>query len=235
MVEDLRFRYGPGEPPALDGVSFRLPEGGSLALVGPSGAGKSTLIGLLLRFWDYQEGQITLGGRDLRSYDREELLRGIGVVAQRTHLFDGTLRENLLIARPEATEEQIDRAVQQARLDLFVKSLPRGYETAIGELGLRLSGGERQRLAIARALLKDAPLLILDEPTANLDSLTEREVMGALRALMASRTTLVVTHRLTGLEAVDQILVMRDARVVDRGRHGELLAREGPYRRVWGM
>ncbi len=235
VVEDLRFRYAPDEPAVLDGVSFRLPEGRSLALVGPSGAGKSTLIGLLLRFWDYQEGQITLGGRDLRSYDREELLRGIGVVAQRTHLFDGTLRENLLIARPEATDEQIDRAVQQAQLDPFVKSLPRGYETAIGELGLRLSGGERQRLAIARALLKDAPLLILDEPTANLDSLTEREVMGALRALMASRTTLVVTHRPTGLEAVDQVLVMRDARVVDRGRHGELLARKGPYRRVWGM
>jgi len=214
-VERLRFRYGPSEPLVLDGVSFRLPAGGSLALVGPSGSGKSTLINLLLRFWDYQDGRITLWGRELRDLDREELLRGIAVVPQRVHLFNGTLRENLLLGRPGADDQQLWHAVELARLDLLVKRLPRGYETPVGELGLRLSGGERQRVAIARALLKDAPFLILDEPTVNLDGPTEREVLRSLANLMESRTTLLVTHRPAGLEMVDRVLVLEGGRIAD--------------------
>ena len=235
VVTDLRFRYGPAEPPALDGVTFALPAGGHLAVVGPSGAGKSTLVNLLLRFWDYQEGSIVLCGRELREWDEEEARRLVAVVSQRTHLFGGTIRENLLLARPEASEEEVVRAAQRARLHDFVQTLPRRYDTWIGEQGLLLSGGERQRLAIARALLKDAPLLILDEATANLDSLTEEEVLRALRELREGRTTLTITHRLAGLADADEIVVLRAGRVVERGRHEELLAGGGLYRRLWDL
>ncbi|MHB8990832.1 MAG: thiol reductant ABC exporter subunit CydD [Chloroflexota bacterium] len=235
LVEGLHFRYGPAEQPALDGIDFRLDAGGSIALVGPSGAGKSTLIQLLLRFWDYQEGRILLGGRELREWDPEEVRSLMGVVSQRTHLFNGTLRENLLIARPGAGEEQLKWALHRARLHTLLETLPEGLDGWIGERGLRLSGGERQRLAIARALLKDAPLLLLDEPTAHLDSITEREVMASLQGLMEGRTTLLITHRLVGLEVVDQILVLNEGRVVERGRHRELLQGDGLYRRMWQL
>lgn len=235
QAEGLSFTYEPGATPALDGISFELPSGGVLALVGPSGAGKTTLLYLLLRFWQPQKGTILLGGQELQTYGEEDLRRLIGVVSQHTYLFNATVRENLLLARPAASEAEMIRAAQTAQIHQFVQSLSEGYDTWIGEQGLRLSGGERQRLAIARAVLKDAPILVLDEPTANLDALTERAVMEALRALMVGRTTLIVTHRLIGLEASDAILVLQSGRIVQRGRHHELLQVEGSYRRMWEL
>jgi ATP-binding cassette subfamily C protein CydC len=217
VVDNLRFRYHPDEPPALDGVSFNLSEGGRLAIMGPSGAGKSTLVHLLLRFWDYQAGRIELAGRDLRSYTPEEVRRLIGVVAQQTHLFNTTVRENLLMARPEATVEEMVQAARQAQIHDFIETLPQGYDTWLGEQGLRLSGGERQRLAIARAILKNAPLLILDEATANLDALVEREVRQSLYTLMEGRTTLIITHRPPDLKLADEVIILNAGRVVKQG------------------
>jgi thiol reductant ABC exporter CydC subunit len=234
-VEELGFSYEPDRPPALDGVTFDLPPAGRLAVVGPSGAGKSTLVHLLLRFWDYGQGRVLLGGRELRQVGQEDLRRLIAVVSQHTHLFNGTVRENLLLARPEATEAEMVQAAQQAQIHDFIRSLPEGYDTWIGEQGLRLSSGQRQRLAIARALLKNAPILILDEPTANLDPLTEQALMASLRALAAGRTTLTITHRLVELEDADEILVLRAGRVIERGQHHDLMQIEGLYRRMWDL
>ncbi|ATW26534.1 thiol reductant ABC exporter subunit CydC [Candidatus Formimonas warabiya] len=203
QVENLRFRYTPEQPWVLDGLSFELPQGGRIAISGPSGAGKSTLVNLLLGFWDYQEGSIKLGGRELKDYRQEDLLRCYGVVTQQTHLFNTTVRENLALARPSAREEEMIRAAREARIHEFILTLPQGYETYIGEGGFKLSGGQRQRLAIARALLKDAPVLLLDEPTANLDAVTEQEVMEALYRLMEGKTVLMITHRPEILEKID--------------------------------
>jgi len=235
QLKNLRFRYAADEPPALDGVGFTLPQGGSLAVVGPSGAGKSTLVNLLLRFWEYDEGHITLGGQELRTYRGEDLRRMISVVSQHTYLFNATVRDNLLLARPDAGRAEIERVAREAQIHDFIESLPQGYNTWVGEQGLKLSGGQRQRLAVARALLKDAPILVLDEPTANLDSLTECDVMGAIHSLMVGRTTLIITHRLVGLEAVDEILVLRAGRVVERGPHHDLWQMGGFYRRMWDL
>ncbi len=232
-VENLRFRYADDEPYALDGVTFTLPQGGAVAIVGGSGGGKTTLVNLILRFWDYQEGLIALGGVDIRQLSAAELRARIGVVAQQTYLFNTTIRENLLIAKRDASEEEIVAAAQRAQLHEFIARLPEGYQTRVGEFGLNLSGGERQRLAIARALLKDAPILILDEPTANLDAQTERDLLTALYALMEGRTTLLITHRLVGLERMDQILVLERGKIVERGAQSELLAREGAYKRLF--
>ena len=234
-VRDLRFAYAPDEPPALDGVSFELPRGRFVAVVGPSGAGKSTLAYLLLRFWDYHDGQILLDGQELRVYDAKIVRERMAVVSQHTHLFKASIRDNLLLAKPEVAEEEIVEAAKQAQVHEFIQSLPQGYDTWIGEQGLRLSGGQRQRLAIARAILKDAPVLILDEPTANLDALTEREVAASLQAVAAGRTTLLITHRLVGLEAADEILVLRAGRVAERGRHHDLMQMGGLYRRMWDL
>jgi thiol reductant ABC exporter CydC subunit len=213
VVDNLHFRYHPTEPPVLNGLSFNLPAGGRLAIMGPSGAGKSTLVYLLLRFWEYQTGRIELGGRDLRSYTPEEVRGLISVVSQQTHLFNTTVRENLLMARPEATTEEMVEAAHQARIHDFIESLPQGYETWMGEQGLRLSGGERQRMAIARAILKDAPLLILDEATAHLDALVEREVRQALEPLLVGRTTLIITHRPTDLALADEVLMLEAGQI----------------------
>jgi ATP-binding cassette subfamily C protein CydC len=234
-VRDLRFCYSPGAPPALDGISFHLGQGRRLALVGPSGAGKSTMVHLLMRFWDYDQGEIILGGHALRSYRSDDLRRMISVVSQHTDLFNDTVRANLLLAHPNASEQDLVRAAELAQIHEFITGLPDGYDTRIGEAGLRLSGGERQRLAVARALLKDAPILILDEPTANLDVLTERSLLQTLLKLMESRTTLIITHRLIALEAVEEILVLREGRVVERGPHHELVRAGGLYQRMWSM
>ena len=232
-VANLNFAYAPGDPPALDGLDLELPEGKRLAVVGPSGAGKSTLVNLLLRFWDYSDGRILLGGTELRRLAAEEIRRRFSPVPQRPYFFNETIRENLLLARPEADETLIRETVHRAQIDNFIASLPQGYETVIGERGFRLSGGERQRLAIARALLKDAPILILDEPTANLDPLTERHVLDLLFSLPSTRSMLLITHRLVGLEAMDEIVVLDHGRLVARGRHAGLLAQAGLYRRMW--
>jgi thiol reductant ABC exporter CydC subunit len=237
VIEDLDFTY-PGSPeaqPALHGFDLRLPFGRRVALVGASGAGKSTLVNLLLRFWEYDGGHIWLCGQELRDYHQDELRRLFAVVSQNTYLFSASLHENLLIARPQATQAEIEQAARRAHLHDFIQSLPEGYDTWVGEQGLRLSGGERQRLAIARALLKDAPMLILDEATANLDAVTERQVMVEIQALMEGRTTLAMTHRLAGLENMDEILVLHAGRVVERGVHADLLRRAGRYRRMWEL
>lgn len=237
-VEDLHFAYdpaAPGAPEVLAGISFSVPQGGLVAVVGPSGAGKSTLVGLLLRFWEYRRGKIWIGERELRELAQEDVHRLVAVVAQEAHLFNATVRENLLLARPGASEAEMVEAARQARIHDEVAALPEGYDTWIGEQGLRLSAGQRQRLAIARAILKDAPLLLLDEPTANLDALAEQEVLASIRALAAGRTTLLVTHRLAGLEAAREILVLDGGRVVQRGTHANLLQADGPYLRMWRL
>ncbi|MFZ5754948.1 MAG: thiol reductant ABC exporter subunit CydC, partial [Bacillota bacterium] len=216
-VKGLRFRYRENDSWVLDGLDFVLPQGGRLAIVGPSGAGKSTFVHLLLRFWEYEEGSITLGNHEIRAYSPETLRQLMGVVTQQTHIFNATIGENLLLAKPGASPEELVDAIRKAQLYDFIQSLPHGYDTYVGEEGLKLSGGQRQRLAIARVLLKNAPILILDEATVGLDPVTEKEVMGTIYGLMEGRTTLVITHRLTGLEVMDQILFLEGGKVVEQG------------------
>ncbi len=230
---NVSFSY-PGQTfPALERVSFRLTAGKSIAMVGPSGAGKSTIANLLLRFWDYEQGEITFGGESLKRLEQDDVRKQFALVSQNSYFFDTTVRENLRLARRGLSQEDIEAATRAAQIHDFILSLPRGYDTLIGEQGWRLSGGERQRLAIARALLKNAPVLLFDEPTANLDPQTEKQVLDTLFATMRTRTSLLITHRLVGLERVDEILVMDHGRIVERGTHTELLAGRGLYYRLW--
>jgi ABC-type multidrug transport system fused ATPase/permease subunit len=205
-VRGLRFRYGPGEPLALDGLDLDLPAGGSLALVGPSGSGKSTLVSLLLRFREYEEGTIHLDGTELRALAGDDVRGLISLVPQRIDLFDATIRDNLSLADPELSDERMRWACRVACIDDVIESLADGYDTRIGEDGVRLSGGERQRLAIARAIVRDAPIVILDEATADLDEDTERRVLDALTPVVAGRTTLFVTHRPSVAARADRVL-----------------------------
>ncbi|MGW8251818.1 MAG: amino acid ABC transporter ATP-binding/permease protein, partial [Anaerolineales bacterium] len=218
---------------ALHDLSFSLPAGKRLAIVGPSGAGKSTLVKLLLRFWDFERGEIYLGGRDIQLYQPEDVRRQRTVVEQNPYLFNTSLRENLLVANPDASQDDLLRAASLASIDDFIRSQPLGLDTLVGEGGLRLSGGERQRLAIARALLRRSPVLILDEPTTNLDALVERQIMDTVLHVTQGRTTLLITHRLAGLQAMDEILVLDQGRLVERGLHQELIEKGGLYRRMW--
>lgn len=229
----LTFRYADDLPPALREIDFDIAPGRILAVIGPSGSGKSSIAHVLLRFWDYSEGQILLGGTDLRSLKLEELRSLFSVISQDTYLFHGSIRDNLLYAKPDAGDTEIFAALEQAQLLAFVHALPHSLDTAIGERGLMLSGGERQRLAITRALLRDAPIWIADEPTANLDPLTEHEVMRSLKGLMRQRTSLLLTHRLIELEDVDEILVLQEGGIVERGDHNDLLEAKGLYYRMW--
>ncbi len=234
QFQAVRFRYAPERPWALDGLSFDLPPGKHLALVGPSGAGKSSVIRLLLRFWDYDQGRILLGGYDLRAYDPADVRRACAVVSQTPFLFSGTIRENLLLARPDADEAALRSVVRQAHLEPLLRRLPAGYDTWIGEHGARLSGGERQRLALARALLQDAPLLLFDEPTVHLDPRTEAALLADLLAAARGRSLIWITHRSAALPAMDEILVLHHGRVVERGTHAALLARRGRYHWMFG-
>ena len=233
VVRDLTFRYESEPVPALQSISFHLHEGERLAVVGPSGAGKSSLVNLLLRFWEFERGEILLGGHDIRRYRQRDLWELVGVVSQTSHLFNGTIRDNLLLAVPEASEGDLMHVIHRARLNDFTQSLPQGLDTWIGEAGVRISAGERQRLVIARTLLQDAPLLILDEPTAHLDALTEVEIFESLLELMEKRTTLLITHRLIGLGNMDNILVLQDGQIIQRGRHDELVHQPGLFRDMW--
>jgi ATP-binding cassette subfamily C protein CydCD len=235
LISNLSFHYPTQSTPALQDVTFRLEPGQSVALVGPSGAGKSTLASLLLRFWEYDSGDIRLGGESLKAYAQAEVRERIGFVSQNAYFFNASVYENLRLARRGVTREQVEAAAQKAQVHDFILGLSEGYETRIGEQGLRLSGGERQRLALARAFLKDAPILILDEPTANLDVLTEQRVLEMLHGLMRTKTALLITHRLVGLEAMDEILVMDRGRIVERGTHAFLIAQTGLYRRLWDL
>ena len=230
--DEVGFCYGGEDRFALEDISFTLKWGRRTAIVGPSGAGKSTLVGLVLRFWNPTSGRISIGGRDVRGYAQDDVRSLIGVVSQDTHVFNDTLRANLLLARPETADDELHTVLVQAQLDELVERLPRGLESQLGEQGLKLSGGERQRLSIARALLKDAPLLVLDEPTANLDPATEREVLDAVYRSTQDRATLIITHRLVRMEHMDEILVLGGGRIVERGTHKDLEARHGTYRRM---
>ncbi len=228
----VTLRYAAGAPPALDGVTFDVPAGSTVAVVGPSGAGKTSLVNALLRFWDYEAGEIILGGRAIHELDEETVRGQIGVVAHDPHLFNLTVGDNLRLARADATRAEVEAAARTAGAHDFIMALPQGYDTWLGEAGARLSGGERQKIALARAVLKGAPLLILDEPTAHLDAEAEAQVAEALARVTAGRTTLFITHRLALAQAADQIVVLDGGRVVDVGRHAELLERCARYQEL---
>ncbi len=230
--DNVRFTYPGRRRPALDGVTFRAPAGATVALVGPSGAGKTTIANLLLRVWDPAAGSISLDGVDLRRLTLDGLRREVALVPQETFLFNDTLEANIRLARPDASADDLERAIELAALSGFVAGLPDGLATRVGERGVQLSGGQRQRIAIARAFLKDAPVLVLDEATSHLDAISEAQVRSALTALMRNRTTLVIAHRLSTIRDADLILVMGGGRVIESGSHRELLDARGVYARL---
>jgi ATP-binding cassette, subfamily B, bacterial MsbA len=231
---EVRFGYVPGAV-AVDRISLTIPAGCTVALVGASGAGKSTILNLIPRFFDVDEGSISIDGQDIRSVSLASLRAAIALVAQEVTLFDDTLRANIAYGHFGATQAEIEAAVRGAGAEGLIRELPNGYDTQVGEHGVRLSGGQRQRLAIARAMLKDAPILLLDEATSALDSESERQVRIALRALIRGRTTLVIAHRLSTVQGADLILVVDRGRIVESGRHAELIARNGVYARFYAM
>ena len=229
---DVGFGYDPRRP-ILAGIDFTIPAGKTLAIVGPSGAGKSTIARLLFRFWDAEEGAIEIDGEDIRGITQESLRRAIGVVPQDTVLFNDTIFYNIAYGRPGASRQEVEAAARLARIDDFVKSLPDGYDTMVGERGLKLSGGEKQRVAIARVILKAPQILIFDEATSALDTKTERAIQASLAEVSARRTTLVIAHRLSTVVEADEILVLDAGKIVERGRHAELLVRQGVYAAMW--
>ncbi|ERP86954.1 ABC transporter [Marinobacter sp. ES-1] len=232
--EHIHFAYRPDRP-ILQDVNFTIPAGHTVAVVGASGAGKSTLARLLFRFYEVDNGSIRIDGQDIREVTQDSLRSAIGVVPQDTVLFNDTLYRNLAYGRPEATEEEVQRAARMAHLENFIHSLPEGYVTKVGERGLKLSGGEKQRVAIARVILKNPPILILDEATSSLDSLSEQAILGALKEVSRQRTTLVIAHRLSTVRDANTILVMDGGRTVESGSHNELLAAGGHYARLWAQ
>jgi ATP-binding cassette subfamily B protein len=225
----VTFAYHADEPPVLQELSFHIQPGETVALVGPSGAGKSTCVSLLLRFWDPQKGAIRLGGVDLRDFPLDDLRRRIAVVQQDNYLFHTSIRENIRIGKPDATDGEIEAAARAANIHAFIVGLPNGYDTVVGERGAKLSGGQRQRLALARAFLKNAPILVLDEATSNLDSENERLIKAAVARLMTGRTTLVIAHRLSTIVSADRVVMIDHGQVIASGRHTDLVAAEGPY------
>jgi len=230
--EEVRFGYRPDRE-ILHGVSFTVPPGRTLAIVGPTGAGKSTISRLLFRFYDVTAGRIVVDGKDLREVTQESLRAAIGVVPQDTVLFNDTIRYNIAYGRPDATEEEIVEAAKLAQVHDFVARMPQGYDTIVGERGLKLSGGEKQRVAIARTILKNPRILILDEATSALDTKTEQEIQSALKGVSAGRTTLVIAHRLSTVVEADEIIVLQEGRIAERGDHPSLIAKGGLYAGMW--
>lgn len=225
--------FGYGERRILQDLSFDIPEGTVTALVGESGSGKSTTANLLLRFWDVQSGRITIGGTDIRTFTPDDFYRLFSVVFQEVYLFNDTVMSNIRLARPDATDDEVRSAARKACCHDFIMSLEQGYQTMVGEKGSRLSGGERQRIAIARAILKDAPILILDEATASIDPENELFIQQGLTNLMQGKTMLVIAHRLSTIKEADQILVLRDGAIAERGSHEQLIKADGFYRHLW--
>jgi ATP-binding cassette subfamily B protein len=230
--DDVRFSYDP-ERQILKGLSFEVPAGKTVAIVGPSGAGKSTISRLLFRLYDVSGGQILIDGQDIRTVTQASLRASIGMVPQDTVLFNDTIRYNIRYGRWDATDAEVEAAAQMAQIDDFIKMSPKGYETEVGERGLKLSGGEKQRVAIARTVLKGPPILLLDEATSALDSHTEQEIQDALEKVSRNRTSLVIAHRLSTIVGADEIIVLDQGRIAERGNHGQLLAAGGLYASMW--
>jgi ATP-binding cassette subfamily B protein len=231
-LSGVTFGYKPEEP-ILKNIQLTIPQGHTVGIAGPTGSGKTTLIKLLLRLYDVQEGAIKLGGMDIREVTRANLRQTIGLVSQDVYLFHGTIRENILYGRPEANDSSVVDVAKRAALHDFIESLPAGYDTIIGERGLKLSGGQRQRLSIARAILKDAPVLILDEATSAVDTETERIIQTNLQELTAGKTAIIIAHRLSTIRHADQIVVLHQGEIRETGSHDELVAQEGIYSDLW--
>lgn len=232
--DHVHFAYEPARP-ILHDVSFEIPSGKTVAVVGPSGSGKSTLARLLYRFYDVQQGRITIAGQDVRDVTQASVRQSIGIVPQDTVLFNDTVEYNIAYGRPGATRAEVEEAARAARIHAFIESTPRGYQTMVGERGLKLSGGEKQRVAIARTLLKNPPILIFDEATSALDSANERAIQAELRNVARHKTTLVIAHRLSTIVDAHEILVMEAGRIIERGTHQQLLARGGRYADMWAL
>ena len=232
--DHVEFAYDP-ERPILHDVSFEIPAGKTVAVVGPSGSGKSTLARLLYRFYDVQGGRITINGHDVTSITQDSLRRAIGIVPQDTVLFNDTVAYNIAYGRPEASQDEVIQAAQAAHIHAFISATPKGYETIVGERGLKLSGGEKQRVAIARTLLKDPPILVFDEATSALDSANERAIQAELAAVAEGKTVLVIAHRLSTIVHAHEILVMEGGRIAERGTHPVLLAANGRYASMWRL
>ena len=230
--ENIKFSYEEDEF-KMENLSFDIAEKRVTALVGESGSGKTTITNLLLRFYDVHKGKITLGGTDIRDIPYDELLDRISIVMQNVQLFDNTIEENIRVGKKGATKEEIIEAAKKARIHDFIMSLPKAYETDIGENGGLLSGGQRQRISIARAFLKDAPILILDEMTSNVDPVNESLIQDAITELAKNRTVLVVAHHLKTIQKADQILVFKKGNLLEKGKHGELLEKDGYYTKLW--
>jgi ATP-binding cassette subfamily B protein len=230
--ENVAFSYDPARP-ILKGISFEVPAGKTVAVVGPSGAGKSTISRLLYRFYDLSGGRISIDGQDIAHVTQKSLRQQIGMVPQDTVLFNDTIRYNIRYGRWEATDAEVEEAAQLAQIDSFIRMSPKGYETEVGERGLKLSGGEKQRVAIARTILKGPPILVLDEATSALDSHTEKEIQDALERVSKGRTTLVIAHRLSTIVSADEIIVLNQGEIVERGTHYALLAQNGLYASMW--